>query len=145
MLQAAKYIGAGLATIGLTKDVLSPVLSPRLLCPSVITDTAKVAIIAVDKMLKSLPEDSLVLNHIKQVASNSESMLHVSAEAQGDLVIPSNVLEFPDGNIPNSPETSGAGVYVFTDKEVAPDQTERCQAVGSAINFGRRLDQHKDS
>ena len=64
MLQAAKYIGSGLATIGLTKTILSPVLSPQLLCPSVISSPAELAIQTVDTMLSALPEDSLVLKHI---------------------------------------------------------------------------------
>lgn len=144
MLQAAKYIGAGLATIGLTKQILSPVLSPRLLCPSVISSTAIVAINVLDEMLRSLPKDSIVLNHIIEVAAQSESLLQVTAQAQGDLVKPLSSIEFSEGNIPEGSVTKDAGVYAFTEKVVAPGQTAVRQAFGSAINFQRRLRDHKD-
>lgn len=88
MLQAAKYIGSGLATIGLTKQVLSPVLSNRLLCSSVVSPTAIQAIQTVDQMIESLPENSPVFQHLEAVASTSETMLEVTAKVQGDLVIP---------------------------------------------------------
>jgi len=88
MLQAAKYIGSGLATIGLTKQVLSPVLSNCLLCSSVVSPTAIQAIQTVDQMIESLPENSPVFQHIEAVASTSETMLEVTAKVQGDLVIP---------------------------------------------------------
>ena len=71
MLQAAKYIGSGLATIGLTKKVLAPVLSKCTLCPSVISPLAKNTIQTVDRMLLTLPEDSLVLKHISDISSGT--------------------------------------------------------------------------
>lgn len=144
MLQAAKYIGGGLATIGLTKLVLSPALSPRLLCPSVISPTAVVAINVVDEMLQSLPKDGTVINHITEVAESSESMLQVTAKVQGDLVIPNTPIEFPNGNITENSITKEAGVYAFTDKEPYQNNTELEQAFGSAIDFRRRVADHKD-
>lgn len=145
MLQAAKYIGGGLATIGLTKLILSPITSSRLLCPSVISPTAKVAINVVDEMLKSLPSDGTVIKHIAKVAEQSESMLQVTAKVEGDLVIPNTLIEFPNGNIPENSVTKERGVYAFTDKKALsahPDGLE--QAFGSAIGFPRRLADHKD-
>lgn len=144
MLQAAKYIGAGLATIGLTKTILSPVLSPRLLCPSVISSTAEVAIRVVNEMLLSLPKDSIVLNHITEVASKSANMLQVTAQSQGDLVNPINLVEFSNGNIPEGLVPKEAGVYVFTEKRSSSDQSVPGQAFGSAVDFRRRLGDHKD-
>jgi len=120
MLQAAKYIGGGLATIGLTKLILSPITSSRLLCPSVISPTAIVAINVVDDMFKSLPADGAVIKHITKVAEQ-ESMLQVTAKVEGDLVIPNTLIEFPDGNIPENSVTKGRGVYAFTDKK-EPDK-----------------------
>ena len=72
MLQAAKYIGSGLATIGLTKQILAPTLFPNLLCTSVISPLAMKDISTVDEMIISLPKDSLVLQHIQNVAASVE-------------------------------------------------------------------------
>lgn len=145
MLQAAKYIGSGLATIGLTKQLLAPVLSTRLLCPSVISPLAKEAICVVDEMLRSLPEDSPVLAHITEVASQSESLLQVIAKANGGLIIPSSKIEFPDGNIPQNTIPVAAGVYIFTENVCASGQTVVRQAIGSSSNFKRRLVEHKEA
>jgi hypothetical protein len=66
MLAAAKYIGAGLATIGLiTKNILNPILSDKVITPSVISNQAIKAIECVDSILKSLPLNSRVLKHIE--------------------------------------------------------------------------------
>lgn len=135
MLQAAKYIGSGLATIGLTKKIVSPILSDMLLCSSVISPTGKVAIDVVDNMLRSLPEDSPVLKHITNVAMQSESLLKVTGSEQDGLLTPFIVTEFPDGDIPVNKVSKEAGVYVFTEKETAPGQTKRRQAIGSAVDF----------
>src|SRR5271156_1382060 len=78
MLAAAKYIGAGLATIGLiTKNILNPILSNKVITPSVISNQAipasedEGAIECVDSMIKSLPLNSIVLRraHIEKISS----------------------------------------------------------------------------
>ncbi len=142
MLQAAKYIGSGLATIGLTKNILSPVLSSRVLTPSVISPLAKVAIDVVDQMLRSLPSDSLVLQHINQVASTVE--LQVTAQIINGIVVPDSSITFPNGQLPSSSSSpSGTGVYAFT--EIAPTgQGLAKQTIGSALNFLTRLRTHFD-
>lgn len=142
MLQAAKYIGSGLATIGLTKQILAPVLSPRLLCPSVISPTAVVAIRVVDEMLRSLPEDSPVIQHIQSMSG--DSALEVTGAADGGLAIPLSTITFPDGNIPEGVVLATAGVYAFTKLNAADGQGTTRQAFGSAIDFRRRLGDHKD-
>lgn len=144
MLQAAKYIGSGLATIGLTNNILSPILSGRLLCPSVISPTAKVAIRVVDDMLRSLAVDNPVLLHITNVAMQSESLLEVTASVKDGLLSPSSVIEFAGGNIPINKVPNDTGVYVFTEQVVAPGQTEVRQAIGSAVDLNRRVADHKD-
>jgi len=115
MLQAAKYIGAGLATIGLTKTILSPVLSPRLLCPSVISSTAKVAIRVVDEMLRSLPENSPVLNQISVNVTGYSTITRGYRKSYQ----PCRVLKEA--------------------KQPTSDQTVAGQAFGSTIDFRRRL------
>ena len=140
MLQAAKYIGSGLATIGLTKRLLLPLLSPQLLCPSVISSEAEKAIIVVDEMLQSLPQDSLVLQHITEVALGAQ--VSISAQVTGDLVIPTSQIEFPEGNIPSGIPT-GAGVYAFTELSPSKGQAGVQQAFGSTVGFPHRLKVHK--
>jgi hypothetical protein len=143
MLQAAKYIGSGLATIGLTKNILSPVLSGRLLCPSVISPTAKVAIRVVDDMLRNLNVDNPVLLHITNIALQSESLFGVTGHVEKGLLSPFSVIDFLDGDIPMNKVSKDAGVYVFTEQVVAPGETELRQAIGSAVDFSRRLGDHK--
>lgn len=140
MLQAGKFIGSGLASIGLTKQILAPVLSPHLLCPSVISKHAEEAIIVVDGMLQSLPQDSVVINHITQVAENATVVVNALVDKQ--LIIPAQTTIFTNGNItPGIPKA--AGVYAFT--ELVPSDTEvgPQQAFGSTVAFPHRLVVHK--
>ena len=141
MLQAAKYIGSGLATIGLTKIILAPVLSPKTLCPSVISHLAERAIVVVNDMLISLPKDSIVLKHIQDIASSTE--LGVVASLDEGLVTPFSPLEFPNGDIPSGVPL-GTGVYAFTEKSASKGETKVRQAIGSAVSFPVRLGGHKD-
>lgn len=106
MLQAAKYIGSGLATIGLTKQILAPTLSPNILCTSVISPLATKAISTVDEMLISLPKDSLVLQHIQNVAASVE--VQVTATANNGIITPDTLSNFLSDR-PLIPATRGAG------------------------------------
>ena len=112
MLQAAKYIGSGLATIGLTQQILRPVLSSKTLCPSVISPLAQQGIATVDVMLRSLPEDSLVLKHISDIASGADVITTTVIESGS--ILPNQVIGF-NGGKPTLPSPSGAGVYAFTE------------------------------
>ena len=104
MLQAAKYIGSGLATIGLTKKILQPVLSSNRLCPSVISHLAEKAILTVDKMLRRLPRDSLVLKHISEMVSIAD--LHTTAVVEDGHIQPNETIQFSHGR-PTSQPPSG--------------------------------------
>jgi hypothetical protein len=142
MLQAAKYIGSGLATIGLTKQILQPVLSSNTLCPSVISHLGEQAITTVDVMLRSLSEDSLVLKHIVEIASGVE--LCTTAVVKDGLIVPNQAVSFREGNV-TSKSPSGTGVYVFTERVPAQGSSVCRQAVGSALSFTTRLTQHLDA
>lgn len=90
-------------------------------------------------MLRSLPEESPVLKHISKVAEQCESSMEVTGSVKQGSLSPFSATEFPNSNIPINEVPKKAGAYVFTEKEVATDNTKPRQAVGSAVEFRRRL------
>lgn len=138
MLAAAKYIGAGLATIGLiTKNILKPILSDEVISPSIIYTQAKKAIECVDFMLQSLPLNSVVLKHIEHI-SNIQA-LEVNAVIKKGKLVPNKKIDFyhEGGEIPEKEVPQSAGVYIFELK------ANGYQYVGSAIDFRTRVRNHK--
>jgi hypothetical protein len=73
LVQAAKIIGSGLATIGLTNTLLSLVTDNKdlLLLDVIYTNMAKKAISTIDKMIDTLPGDSLLLKYLNKEISKS--------------------------------------------------------------------------
>jgi GIY-YIG catalytic domain len=136
MLAAAKYIGAGLATIGLiTKNILKPTMSDKVLTPSILSNQAIKAIECVDSMLQSLPLKSIVLKHIEHISK--KSALKVNADIKEGKLVPNKRVEFYNGEIPEKQVPQSAGVYLFELK------TNGEQYVGSAIDFRARVRDHK--
>jgi hypothetical protein len=68
LVQAAKIIGSGLATIGLTNTLLSLVSENKdlLLSDVIYTNMAKKAILTIDKMIDSLPNNSILLKFLNE-------------------------------------------------------------------------------
>lgn len=95
------------------------------------------AIGVVDKMLECLPKESPVFKHIADVSS--KATIQVTAKVDGQRLIPFKLVEFPYGNIPVNQIPSEAGVYAFTKKANLSQQ-----AFGSAIDFRRRVNDHKN-
>jgi len=62
LLQAAKIIGSGLATIGLTNILLSPLQSNNLLTKLYLTLLSTEGIKTVDNMIKSLDLNQRIFN-----------------------------------------------------------------------------------
>ena len=68
LVQAAKVIGSGLATIGLTSILISLLTDNRqyLLSPVIQTNLVKKAIDNLDIMILNLPKNSLLLNFLNE-------------------------------------------------------------------------------
>ena len=112
------------------------------MCPSVISHLAKEAIFTVDKMLRSLPRDSLVLKHIMNIASVTD--LRTTAAVEGGIIIPNETVSFINGHTTSQPPL-GSGVYVFTEHNSANNGIKCSQAIGSALRFDIRLGEHLES
>src|SRR5579862_6244750 len=98
VLQAAKIIGSGLATIGLnnslfsplTNILLSPLLSNNLLTKLFVTKLGKNAIHTIDNMIKSLSLDSLLYNFIEEELPNS--FIYVNGKIENNRIIGSDFI-----------------------------------------------------
>lgn len=67
LVQAAKIIGSGLATIGLSNVLLSVIRDDDLLLSKIIyTKLVKEAISTVESMINSLPKDSVLLKFLNE-------------------------------------------------------------------------------
>jgi hypothetical protein len=143
LVQAAKIIGSGLATIGLTNTLLSLVTENKdlLLSDVIYTNMAKKAISTIDKMIDSLPNDSVLLKFLNEEIS--KSILKING-----IVINNNIeiKDFIDLNLNNKDKEIKnilnidfltAGVYMF----IAPNNE---RYLGSSMNFNIRLTEHKD-
>ena len=140
IVQAAKIIGSGLATIGLTNILLSLIQNDNLLISKInITELGKKGISTIDKMIESLPKDSLLLKFLMHEISLST--LKINGKAENGLIIPTDMILL-DLNYKKKIVTiidsqfNIAGVYVF----IGPDGE---QYVGSCIDINSRLIEHK--
>ena len=91
IVQAAKIIGSGLATIGLTNILLSLIQNDNLLISKInITKLGKKGISTIDKMIESLPKDSLLLKFLMHEISLST--LKINGKAENGLIIPTDMI-----------------------------------------------------
>ncbi len=143
IVQAAKIIGSGLATIGLTNVLLSLLTENKNLLLSNITYTniAKKAIFTIDRMITSLPHNSLLLKYLKEelprsilkinanvIDNNIEIKYYVNLNSNNKNKEINDILDI---------KFLTAGVYTF----IAPDDE---RYLGSCMNFNLRLIEHKD-
>ena len=87
IVQAAKIIGSGLATIGLTNILLSLIHNNKYLVSDIIyTDLAKKAIFTVDEMIGSLAKNSILYKFLE--IEIPQSTLHINAKnINGNIVL----------------------------------------------------------
>ena len=143
IVQAAKIIGSGLATIGLTNTILSLLTNNKelLLSNIIYTNLAKKAILTIDKMIISLPNNSLLLKFlneevIKSILKINGIIINNNLEFKNYINLNSNTKDKDIKNILNI-DFLNAGVYMF----IAPNNE---RYIGSCINFNMRLIEHKD-
>jgi hypothetical protein len=144
IVQAAKIIGSGLATIGLQKILLSILHDNNLLLSKIVyTKLVKEAILIVENMLNSLPKNSVLLIFLEKEILSSKLEIIGKIE-NSELVIDKLIsLDFYNLNYKKSKKDINsnfyiAGVYLFK----APDGE---QYLGSCMDFYARLNIHKDS
>src|SRR5436305_10423832 len=149
IVQAAKIIGSGLATIGLTNILLSLIHNNKYLVSDIIyTDLAKKAIFTVDEMIVSLAKNS-ILYKFREIEI-PQSTLHINAKnINGNIVlnnyIPlnSNIKKRKSQNRKVKLYFNVAGVYLFkgpsNEKYVGSGSGS-----GSCMDFYSRLIEHKD-
>jgi hypothetical protein len=143
ILQAAKIIGSGLATIGLTNILLSLLTeNKKLLLSSIIyTNLAKKAIDTIDKIIINLPNNSLLLKFLNEEIP--KSILKINGIVNNNNI---EIKDFVDLSLNNKDREIKkilnvdfliAGVYIF----ISPNNE---RYLGSCINFNERLSEHKD-
>ena len=140
IIQAAKIIGSGLATIGLTNILLSVIKNENVLISKIIyTELIKKAISTIDTMVQNLPLNSTLLKFLEEEIK--VSTLEIKAKREKGYIGTENFFSLHINtrlkmkSLNNDFNT--AGVYVFS----APNGE---QYVGSCINFYSRLIEHKD-
>lgn len=139
LLQAAKTIGSGLATIGLTNILLSPLQNNNILTKLYITHLITEAIKTIDDMIGSLPQINQLHKFLEEEVPNS--FIYVNAKIENDIVIGNNYIHsFSDGQKNNIKKPIYpfhiAGVYVFS-------TLTNEQYIGSSTNIYKRLSEHK--
>jgi hypothetical protein len=143
MLEAAKIIGSGLATIGLINLLLSLLNHNKdlLLSDIIYSKLAIKAIFTCEEMIKSLPETNIVLEFLKKEIPLS--ILKVNGSIFNNTILVNEFISLNTKDIKKnikkilSHEFLIAGVYMF----IAPDDE---RYIGSCINFNDRLIEHKD-
>lgn len=143
ILQAAKIIGSGLATIGLINLLLSLLNHNKdlLLSDIIYSKLAIKAIITCEEMIKSIPETNIVLGFLKKEIPLS--ILKVNGSIFNNTILVNEFISLKTKDRKKdikkilSHEFLIAGVYLF----IAPDDE---RYIGSCINFNDRLIEHKD-
>ena len=144
LVQAAKIIGSGLATIGLSNVLLSVIRDNNLLLSKIIyTKLVKEAISIVESMINSLLKDSVLFNFLNEEILLSRIEIMGKNENNNLVVnelIPLNFNNLKYKKLKEDINSSFyiAGVYIFE----APNGE---QYVGSCIDFYTRLNAHKNS
>jgi hypothetical protein len=142
LVQAAKIIGSGLATIGLINTLLSVILDDNLLLSKIIyTKLVKEAISIVESMINSLPKDSVLLNFLNEEILSSK--LEIIGKNENNNLVVNELIPLDFNNLKYKKLKKDinssfymAGVYIF----IAPNGE---QYVGSCIDFYSRLNAHK--
>jgi len=118
MLQSAKYIGSGLATIGLVNTLTSKLLKPDLTAsmmnkPVRVTDQANKAISALQQMEASLQNrgQSVVLDHLCKSIDEMQVQQHF--KIRDSRIVPNNSVSFPNNIIQEGSVPKIAGAYAF--------------------------------
>ena len=140
IIQAAKIIGSGLATIGLTNILLSVIQNDNVLISKIIyTELIKKAISTIETMVQSLPLKCTLLKFLEEEIR--VSTLEIKAKREKGYISTQNFFSLPIKTRlklkPLKNNFNIAGVYVFS----APNGE---QYVGSCIDFNSRLIEHKD-
>lgn len=141
IVEAAKIIGSGLATIGL-KDILLSIIKSddKLISKIIYTKLINEAISTVDNMLNSLPKDSVLLKFLEKEILSSKLEILGKKNENNELVIDKLILLTSNLSYKKVNKTNLdfylAGVYLFK----APDGK---QYLGSCMDFYARLMEHK--
>jgi hypothetical protein len=144
LVQAAKIVGSGLATIGLHSVLLSIIQDDNLLLSKIIyTKLIKEGISTVENMLKSLPKNSILLKFLEKEILSSK--LKIISKNKNNKLIINKLIPLDFNNLSYKKLKNDinsdfyiAGVYLFE----APDNE---QYLGSCMDFYTRLNTHKDS
>jgi GIY-YIG catalytic domain len=142
IVQAAKIIGSGLATIGLLDTLLSVIKNNKNLISEIVyTDLAKKAIHTVSEMINSLDKDSLLYEFLHKEIPES-ALITNGKLMKGDLIVDNydilKKITYKKGNVFKNINSSFfiAGVYIFIGQNNE-------QYIGSSINLYTRLRKHK--
>jgi hypothetical protein len=147
LVQAAKIIGSGLATIGLKEKLISPLtnilLSPLdskyLITKIILTHLSIEAIKTVDKMIGSLSNNNKLYKFLVEEIPNS--FIYINSKIKNDIVVGENFIHSLSDckksfiKKPDYPFHI-AGVYVFC-------TLNNEQYIGSTIDLYKRLSDHK--
>lgn len=144
LVQAAKIIGSGLATIGLINVLLSVIHNDDILLSKVVyTKLVKEAIHTIESMINSLPKNSVILKFLEEeillskleiIGKNKKNKLVINKLVPLDF----NNLYYKKLKKDINSNFYIAGVYLFK----APNGE---QYVGSCMDFYSRLKAHKNS
>jgi hypothetical protein len=141
IVQGAKIIGSGLATIGLSNVLLSVIQNDNLLLSNIVyTKLIKKAISTIETMINSLPKDSVLLSFLEKEILSSK--LEIIGKNKNNILVIDNLIPLisysNNKNIKNiNSDFYTAGVYLFK----APNGE---QYLGSCMNFYSRLISHKN-
>jgi hypothetical protein len=139
LVQAAKILGAGLATIGLKNVLLSVIHDDNLLLSKIVyTKLVLGAISTVESMLNNLTKDSVFLKFLEKEILLFKLEI-IGKNKNNKLVINKLIpLEFNSLNYKKLKKDINSDFYIFK----APDNK---QYLESCMDFYARLNIHKDS
>jgi len=141
IVQAAKIIGSGLATIGLNNILLSVLHNDNLLLSKIIyTKLVNNAIFTVENMINSLSDNSIILKFLEKEIPLSH--LEIRGKNKNNVLVVDDLVPLtPHLNLGKIINTDSnfytSGVYLLK----APNDK---QYLGSCMNFYLRLAEHKN-
>lgn len=98
LVQAAKIIGSGLATIGLNSVLLSVIHDDNLLLSKIVyTKLVKEAISTVENMINSLPKDSVLFNFLNREILSSK--LEIVGKNKNNLLVINKLFSLDFNNL----------------------------------------------